>query len=97
MGPKIIFESSDPTVEEWTQMIRIFYADGGMFAHGVTYREYLDERHSPKSANERVAHAAELVLCESTEMPETQAEMKLLLEVSITRVSQIQPQLELAF
>lgn len=97
LGPQLIFESSDPTVEEWISILRVLYADGGMFAHGVTYREFLTERHPPKSPNECTAHAAELALCDAGGMPETQAEMRIFIGDSISPVHQPQPQLELTF
>lgn len=96
LGPQVIFESSDPTVPEWISILRILYADGGMFAHGVTYSEFLTDRHPPKSPNERVAHKAELALCEAG-MPETQEEMRIFIGDAISPVKQIQPQLELTF
>jgi hypothetical protein len=80
VGRKIVFEASDPTVDEWRRLLRVLYADGGYFAHGVTYLEFLNERLSPKSENEKVAHANELAECGSGSMPRTQAEMRRLLE-----------------
>jgi hypothetical protein len=80
LGSKVVFEASDPTVDEWRRMFRVLYADGGMFAHGVTYLEFLDQRLSPKSDNERAAHFKELAECGSGTMPRTQAEMRQLLE-----------------
>jgi len=80
LGPKVVFEASDPTVDEWRRLFRVLYADGGMFAHGVTYLEFLDQRLSPKSENERAAHFKELAECGSGTMPRTQAEMRQLLE-----------------
>ena len=97
LGPKVIFESSDPTIEEWVTILRVLYADGGMFARGATYRGFLTERHRPKSRNEHEAHAAELALCEVVEMPTTQEEMKNFLRGSIDPAPQIHPQLELTF
>ena len=80
LGPKVVFEASDPTVEEWRHLFRVLYADGGMFAHGVSYLEFLDQRLSPKSENKRAAHFKELAECGSGSMPRTQAEMRQLLE-----------------
>ena len=52
-----------------------------MFAHGVTYLEFLDQRLSPKSENERAAHFKELAECGSSgTMPRTQADMRQLLD-----------------
>jgi hypothetical protein len=80
LGPRIVFEASDPTVAEWRHLFRVLYADGGLFASGVTYLEFLDQRLSPKSDNERPAHFKELAECGSGRMPRTQAEMRHLLE-----------------
>lgn len=80
LGRKVVFSSSEPTVEEWRHLLRVLYADGGMFAHGVTYLEFLDQRVSRKSENERAAHLKELAECGIGLMPSTQAEMRRLLE-----------------
>ena len=80
LGPKVVFETSDPTIDEWKHLFRVLYADGGYFAHGVTYLEFLNERLSPGSENEKAAHAKELAECGSTSMPRTQAEMRRLLK-----------------
>jgi hypothetical protein len=73
-------------------LFRVLYADGGMFAHGVRYLEFLDQRLSSKSENERVAHFKELAECGSGTMPRTQVEMRQLLdgEEAATRQTQIQ-------
>jgi hypothetical protein len=80
LGPKVVFETSDPTVDEWKHLLRVLYADGGYFAHGVTYLEFLNGRLSPGSENEKAAHAMELAECGSTSTPRTQAEMRRLLD-----------------
>ncbi|MCI0540099.1 MAG: hypothetical protein L0Z50_33250 [Verrucomicrobiales bacterium] len=80
LGRKVVFSASDPTVEEWRGLFRVLYADGGMFAHGVTYLEFLDQRLSPKSENECAAHIKELAECGTGSMARTQAEMRHLLE-----------------
>ena len=41
LGPKVVFESSDPSVDEWRNLLRIVYADGGYFASQPSYREFL--------------------------------------------------------
>ncbi len=80
LGPKVVFKASDPTVEEWSKLFRVLYADGGMLAHGVTYLEFLDKPLSPKSENERAARLEKLAQCGSGSMPRTQDEMRRLLE-----------------
>ncbi|MCI0541606.1 MAG: hypothetical protein L0Z50_40930 [Verrucomicrobiales bacterium] len=80
LGRKVVFEASDPSIGEWRRLLRVLYADGGMFAHGVTYFEFLDQRLSPKSENEKAAHFKELAECGCGSMPRTQTEMRRLLE-----------------
>ena len=52
LGPKVVFKTSDPTVEEWRRLLRVHYADGGMFAARCTYLEFLAQRFAPNSENE---------------------------------------------
>jgi hypothetical protein len=80
LGRKVVFAASDPTIEEWRGLLRVLYADGGYFAHGVTYLEFLTERLSPKMENEKAAHAKELAECANSVMPRTQDEMRRLLD-----------------
>jgi hypothetical protein len=75
LGSKIEFKASDPTQEDWTRLLRVLYADGGMFAHGVTYHEFLLNRLAPESPNEITAHTSEVALCGSVLMPTSQEEM----------------------
>jgi len=51
LGPKVVFKTSDPTVEEWRCVRRVHDADGGMFAAGCYYLEFLAQRFMPKSEN----------------------------------------------
>src|SRR5206468_6339961 len=80
LGPKVVFKTSDPTVEEWRRLLRVHYADGGMFAAGCTYLEFLDQRFAPNSENEVSARQKELAECGLRGMPRNQAEMRRLLE-----------------
>ncbi len=80
LGPKVVFKTSDPTVEEWRRLLRVHYADGGMFAAGCTYLEFLDQRFAPNSENEERARQKELAECARQGMARTQAEMRRLLE-----------------
>ena len=82
LGRKVVFEASDPTVEEWRQLFRVLFADGGMFAHGVTYREFLERRLSPKSHNEKDAQAKELAELGNSFNPRTQGEMREFLDAA---------------
>ena len=97
LGPKVIFESTDPTVPDWIWLFRVLYADGGFFAHGVSYAEFLGTRVHPESPNERAAHTAETDLCETTSMPLTQCEMaQFLIDTNSTSIRTVKPQLELS-
>ncbi len=80
LGPKVVFKASDPTVEEWRRLLRVHYADGGMFVAGRTYLEFLDQRFAPNSEHEESARQQELAECARHGMPATQAEMRRLLE-----------------
>lgn len=88
LGRKVVFAASDPTIEEWRRLLRVVYADGGYFAHGVAYLEFLTDRISPKSENEKAAHEKEVVQCDSGLMPCTQAEMRSLLDGDKTHSAQ---------
>ncbi len=78
LGPKTVFVASDPTIEEWRHLCRVFYADGGYFASGCTYTEFVD-RFDPDSVNGREARFKELAECGAQPMPRTQEEMRRLL------------------
>ena len=80
LGPKVVFKASDPTVEEWRRLLRVHYADGGMFSARCTYFEFLGQRFAPDSENEESARQKELAGCARQGMPHTQAEMRRLLE-----------------
>ena len=84
LGPKVVFEASDPTVEEWAQLFRALYADGGVFAARLTYLDFLNQRFSPNSDNEQTARQAELAAFGEGSMPRTQQEMRRLLERAAT-------------
>jgi hypothetical protein len=84
LGPKLVFKATDPTVEEWAQLFRALYADGGMFAARLTYLDFLNQRFSPNSDNEQTARQAELATFGEGSMPRTQQEMRRLLERGAT-------------
>lgn len=46
LGPKVIFESAEPTTSEWRNLLRILYVDGGYFASQNTYGEFLAQYHN---------------------------------------------------
>lgn len=79
LGPKTLFVASDPTVEEWRHMSRVLYADGGYFASGCTYTEFIGNRFDPQSENGRAARFKELADCGGQPMPRTREEMRHLL------------------
>ena len=43
LGPKVAFVATDATIEEWRQLFRTMYADGGWFARHSNYRLFLNE------------------------------------------------------
>ena len=93
LGPKVVFAASDPSVEEWRRLARVLYADGGMFASHCAYAEFLDERFDSESENGRAARAKELAEWVGGRMPETQEEMRMVLN---GRVASSTKQLDLA-
>jgi hypothetical protein len=58
LGPKVVFDSSDPSVEEWRNLLRVVYADGGYFASQGSYGEYLS------IYGERIGNIREAVILE---------------------------------
>jgi hypothetical protein len=79
LGAKVLFVASDPTLEEWRRLCRVLYADGGYFASGCTYTEFIGNRFDPQSENGRAARFKELAECGGRAMPRTQEEMRRLL------------------
>jgi hypothetical protein len=79
LGAKVLFVASDPTPAEWRHLARVLYADGGYFASGCTYTEFVSNRFDPQSENGRAARFKELVKCGARPMPRTQEEMRRLL------------------
>ena len=90
LGAKVVFIASDPTIEEWRQLMRVLYADGGMFAKDCTYTEFIGNTFSAKSENGDVARFKELAECGACAMPRTQEEMRHLLERKTCLVNQPQ-------
>ena len=88
LGEKTIFVASDPTVEEWRHQCRVLYAEGGYFASGCTYTEFVGNRFDPQSANGREARFKELAECGARAMPRTQEEMCHLLAGGIISMPQ---------
>jgi hypothetical protein len=80
LGPKVVFVASDPSIEEWRRLIRVLYADGGMFASECTYHGFLTDRFHPESMNGGTARANEITMCGNQTMPQTQHEMRTFLE-----------------
>lgn len=75
LGPQTLFVATDPTIEEWRHLCRVLYADGGYFASGCSYTEFVDGRFTPDSTNGREAKFKELAECGARPMPRTQEEM----------------------
>ena len=59
LGPKVKFVSDEPTVGEWTVLLRVQFADGGSFAHYPTYTEFLRSLPPALSQNEQIARTEE--------------------------------------
>lgn len=79
LGVKVMFAASSPTLAESRHLLRVMYADGGWFASGCTYTEFLANRYDPQSDTGRAARLKELAECGATVMPQTQEEMRVLL------------------
>ncbi len=79
LGARVVFAASSPTLVESRHLLRVMYADGGWFASGCTYTEFLANRFDPRSENGRAARFQELVECGAKLMPRTQEEMRVLL------------------
>lgn len=75
LGAKTVFVPSDPSVEEWRQLLRAMFADGGMFASGCNYPMFLTESYPPESPNGETAAQLELAGCESGHIPRAKDEM----------------------
>src|SRR5439155_8023130 len=63
LGPKVVSKTSDSTVEEWRRLLRVHYADGGLFVAGRTYLEFLGQRFAPNSENEESVRQKEYAEC----------------------------------
>jgi hypothetical protein len=90
LGAKVLFVASDPTLEEWRHLCRVLYADGGYFASGCTYTEFVGNRFEPNSENGRAARFKELAESGARPMPRTQEEMRRLLAGESTPENQPQ-------
>ena len=55
LGPKVIFASLEPTIEEWRTHLQVQYADGGCFADHKNYGDYLAYVSPVPSENEQLA------------------------------------------
>ena len=88
LGPKVLFAASDPSVEEWRLLTRVLYADGGMFASNCTYSQFLAERFDPEAENGRVARRKDLAEWTEGRLPETQEEMRMILNGRVVSRSQ---------
>jgi hypothetical protein len=75
LGPKITFVSSGPAVNEWRHLLRAMFSDGGLFASGCDYREFLASRCILESENGRAAESLEVAACANLEIPNTKKEM----------------------
>ena len=55
LGPKVVFASTEPTIEEWRAHLQVQYADGGWFARQPSYGDFLSTISPGQSENERTA------------------------------------------
>lgn len=76
LGAKTVFVPSDPSVNEWRQLLRATFADGGIFASGCTYPVFLTERCPPESPNGETATQLEIADCEGGHIPQAKDEMR---------------------
>lgn len=42
LGSKVVFQSANPSIDEWRNLLRVIYAEGGYFACQPTFREFLE-------------------------------------------------------
>jgi hypothetical protein len=90
LGVKVLFVSSDPTIDEWRHLLRVIYADGGYFVAGSEYGDFLVNRFDPGSPNGRAARLKEIAEGAAKTMPRTQEEMRRLLALEIKLTNQPQ-------
>jgi hypothetical protein len=64
LGPKVVFAATDATVDEWQQLFRAMYADGGWFARQANYRSFLEEDR-PLCKSENACAALNLELADA--------------------------------
>ena len=76
LGTEILFTASDPTIDEWRQLLRSVFADSGLFTSGCTYPEFLTGRHAPDSENGRAASAKEIADCDKGVLPAAKDAMR---------------------
>lgn len=63
LGRKVTFQSSEPSIQEWRSLLKVFYADGGFFASQDIFRLFLENYASDK---DDLGKAANLELQEQT-------------------------------
>jgi hypothetical protein len=94
LGPKVVFAALDATVDEWRQLFRAMYADGGWFARQSRYELFLHEdRPMSNSENAKAALSLELT---SELVRFSKAEMKRLLDSQKSTLIVAKCQLDLA-
>jgi hypothetical protein len=73
LGPKVVFTTLDATVDEWRELFRAMYAEGGWFARQSNYELFLHEdRPLSNSENAKAALSLELssdlIACSKSEL-----------------------------
>jgi hypothetical protein len=96
LGAKVVFVSSEPTVEECRRLLRAMFADGGHFASGCEYPEFLTDRCQPDSENARVATAKELADSEIGALPRMKDAMRDWLDAGVAPFTKPTQQLALS-
>ncbi len=74
LGPEVVFISSEPTVEEWRNLLRVFFAHGGPYSGG-DYGAFLTGRCVPDSENGPVAARLELADFAGGKLPQAKDTM----------------------
>lgn len=98
LGPEVLFIASEPTVEEWRNLMRVLYVEESRKSAQGTYLEFVDRGLSSQSENARAARFKELAECGTGRMPRTQEEMRRMLnrEGGVENIAAQPKQIELA-
>lgn len=76
LGARVQFVSSDPAVDEWRQLLRVIFTDGGLFTFDCSYHDFLLNRCKPQTVNGLEAWFKEVAEWGAGGMPRTKGEMR---------------------